>query len=138
MSTAAGHPHGSSRLWGVVVVLLLAGGTAMAWWGTRTAVPTASPPPAPAPATESGPVRRIDLPHDEPELPPGANRGRVQVSCTLCHSLRLVLTQPRLNGKQWAAVVHKMVAVYGAPLSEEQEKEIVAYCETLPGVQPPR
>jgi hypothetical protein len=53
------------------------------------------------------------------------------VACTLCHSPRLALTQPRLNVKQWEAVVHKMAAVYGAPLTTAQEQEIVEYFVSL-------
>jgi hypothetical protein len=127
--SAGAYEQSSSRLWGVVTVVLLAAGTAVAWWGTRSGVPSAVPtPPA---AAETGPVHAIVLPADEPDLPPGPHREHVQVACTLCHSTRLALTQPRLTVKQWEAVVHKMAAVYGAPLTAEEEKEIVAYFESI-------
>ena len=83
------------------------------------------------PSWEDGPVFRIDLTHDEAALPPGPNRELFQVSCTICHSPRLALTQPRHSEAQWTAVVHKMVAAYGAPLSKEQERDIVGYLAAL-------
>jgi hypothetical protein len=73
------------------------------------------------------PVYHIDVPMEEPHVPPGPHREEFTAVCRLCHSPRLALGQPVLTEKQWNAVVHKMVAVYQAPLSAEQERHIVAY-----------
>jgi hypothetical protein len=114
------------------VVILLAAGAWVSWLGTRgqsyaetqqTAEPLRSP----------GPVVRIDLPHAETEVPPGPHRERFQVACTVCHSPRLVFTQPRFAEKKWAEVVHKMVAVYGAPISLQEEREIASYLAAVRG-----
>lgn len=73
------------------------------------------------------PVYHIDLMIEDAQVPPGPHREEFTAVCRLCHSPRLALTQPVLSEKQWNAVVHKMVAVYQAPLSAEQERHIVAY-----------
>jgi hypothetical protein len=78
----------------------------------------------------------ITLPDAAPELPDGPNQQEFQALCRLCHSTRLVLTQPRFPEKKWAEIVHKMVVVYGAPLDSEQEQAIVAYLVTIRGAQP--
>jgi hypothetical protein len=80
-----------------------------------------------------GPITRMDMPYDDPPIPSGPHREEFRVACTVCHSPRLVFTQPVLTAKQWNAVVHKMVAVFGAPLSGEEEKEIVSYLQTVRG-----
>jgi hypothetical protein len=93
-----------------------------------------------APVTEvhaviGGPVHSIVLPEAWPAIPEGPNREEFQALCRLCHSPRLVLTQPRLSEKQWAAVVRKMVAVYGAPIPPEQEQDIVGYLIAVRGTE---
>ena len=77
------------------------------------------------------------LPYEEFAIPPGPSRERFQVSCTICHSPRLAFTQPRLLEKKWQEVVHKMVAVYGAPLSADEELEIVSYLSAVHGQTAP-
>jgi mono/diheme cytochrome c family protein len=95
--------------------------------------------PAPAQTSQrtavavQGTITRIEMPYDDPPIPPGPHREEFRVACTVCHSPRLVFTQPALTQKQWDAVVHKMVAVYGAPLSAEEEKQIVAYLQAVQG-----
>jgi hypothetical protein len=74
-----------------------------------------------------GPVYSVALPYEEPVVPPGPNREQFKALCRLCHSPQLVLTQPRFPQKKWSEIVHKMVAVYGAPIPPDQEKPIVAY-----------
>jgi hypothetical protein len=80
-----------------------------------------------------GPVYSIALPDVPLAIPDGPNREQFQALCRLCHSPRLVLTQPRLPEKKWGEVVHKMVAVYGAPIPPEQERDIVAYLTAVHG-----
>jgi len=82
-------------------------------------------------------VCAIDLTYDEPPcVPPGPNRAQFTAYCRLCHSPRLVLTQPRLSEKKWAEVIRKMVAVYGAPIPPDQEPAVVAYLMAVRGPDP--
>jgi hypothetical protein len=103
---------------------------------------------APVPPGRSalwGPVYSIALPDVAPVLPDGPNRQLVQAHCQLCHSPRLILTQPRLPEEEWGKVVHKMLTAYGAPtygasLTKEQqqafEQAIVAYLMAVRGAEP--
>ena len=119
-----------------LIALVLFGllGTGVAIYGIRD--PAAA---APAPSSKKKAVSvqstiiRIEMPYDDPPIPPGPHREEFRIACTVCHSPRLVFTQPILTQKQWNAVVHKMVAVYGAPLSAEDEKQIVSYLQTVHG-----
>ena len=61
------------------------------------------------------------------ELPAGPHRDEFQTSCLICHSARLPLGQPAFHREKWAEIVHKMVAVYGAPLTAEEESGVVDY-----------
>jgi hypothetical protein len=81
-------------------------------------------------------VVRIDLPFDDCPNPPGPHRDRFEANCKVCHSARLVFTQPRLPEKKWQDVVRKMVAAYGAPLSPDEEREIVSYLLAVHGPPP--
>jgi hypothetical protein len=82
------------------------------------------------------PVYHIDLPYEEPYVPPGPNHQQFTALCRLCHSPRLALNQPLLTEKKWGEVVHKMVAVYGAPLTPTQERDVVAYLTAVHGRKP--
>jgi hypothetical protein len=115
-----------------LVVILFGASAWVSWAGTRgenrsqeerMVASSASPPP----------VVAIELPHADPDPPPGEHRDRFQVACTTCHSTRLAFTQPPLVEKKWAEVVHKMTAVYGAPLSAEDEQAIVGYLMAVQG-----
>jgi hypothetical protein len=76
----------------------------------------------------------IELPYEEPpRVPPGPNVAQFTAYCRLCHSPRLVLTQPRLTGKRWGEVVRKMVTVYGAPIPPSQEPAVVEYLTAVRG-----
>jgi hypothetical protein len=68
------------------------------------------------------------------ELPEGPHRDEFQTSCLICHSARLPLGQPPFGREKWAEIVHKMVAVYGAPSTTEDEVLVVDY---LLAVRPP-
>ena len=61
------------------------------------------------------------------ELPEGPHRDEFQTSCLICHSARLPLSQPPFSREQWTAIVHKMAAVYGAPMTLEDESRVVDY-----------
>jgi hypothetical protein len=71
-----------------------------------------------------------------PSMPLGPSHAQLTASCGLCHSRRLVLTQPLLTEQQWKAVVHKIVAVYGAPLSPAEEASVVEYLMAVRGRTP--
>jgi hypothetical protein len=114
-----------------VVVLFVAGGW-VSWLGTRGQAYSDTEPAAETPRP-ARPVVRIELPYEEMELPLGPHRERFQVACTVCHSPRLALTQPLFPEKKWAEVVHKMVAVYGAPISPQEEREITGYLAAVHG-----
>ena len=68
------------------------------------------------------------------ELPEGPHRDEFQTSCLICHSARLPLGQPGFGRDKWAEIVHKMAAAYGAPVTPQQEAEVVDY---LLVVRPP-
>ena len=61
------------------------------------------------------------------ELPEGPHRDEFQTSCLICHSARLPFGQPTFRREKWAEIVHKMVAVYGAPMTPEDESRVVDY-----------
>lgn len=49
-------------------------------------------------------------------------------NCSSCHSLDYILTNsPFLTRAAWEAEVTKMIAAYGAPISEDDAKTIVDY-----------
>ncbi len=117
----------------VLLLLLLSLGLALGLIGARhrlswTANTTTG---SVEPALAQGPVYSMALPYEEPVVPPAPNQQQFVALCRLCHSPRLVLTQPGFPEKKWGEVVHKMVAVYGAPIRPEQERAIVAYLATV-------
>lgn len=68
------------------------------------------------------------------ELPPGPHRAQFQTSCLICHSARLPFGQPVFHREKWTEIVHKMTAVYGAPMAPADETKVVDY---LTAVMPP-
>ena len=115
----------------VLTVLVGVIATAIAYLGTRESTQATVLPAAPAGSTL--PVETIVLPHYEPELPSGPHQRTFVATCTICHSTRLVLTQPPFPQKTWAEVVHKMVKNYGAPVPPEIEGQIVDYLTAVRG-----
>ena len=132
MEQASDKPRHPQRVAIVLTVLVGMIATAVAYLGTRESTQALVPPPA-APAGTTLAVETIVLPHDEPELPSGPDQRTFATSCTICHSTRLVMTQPPFPRKQWAEVVHKMVKTYGAPITPEAEGQIVDYLTTVRG-----
>jgi cytochrome c5 len=127
---ASDRPHHAQRVAIVLTLLVGAIATAVAYLGTRESTRASVSPPAPSAAL---PVETIVLPDDEPELPAGPQQRTFVTSCTICHSTRLVMTQPPFPPKQWAEVVHKMVKNYGAPITPEAEGQIVEYLAAVRG-----
>jgi hypothetical protein len=68
------------------------------------------------------------------ELPDGPHRDAFQTSCLVCHSARLPFSQPAFHREKWVEIVHKMVDAYGAPMTPEDESQVVDY---LLAVRPP-
>jgi len=132
MTQASDKPRHPQRVAVVLTVLVGVIATAVAYLGTREN-PQAPVSPSAAPADTTLPVQTIVLPQDEPELPPGPDQRTFATSCTICHSTRLVMTQPPFPRKEWAEVVHKMVKTYGAPIAPEAEQQIVDYLMTVRG-----
>jgi cytochrome c5 len=60
-------------------------------------------------------------------LKPGAGMEVTRANCGICHSTDYIVRQPRGDAKQWGPEVAKMVKVFGAPISPENEKTIVEY-----------
>jgi hypothetical protein len=125
-------PRHSLRVATVLTVLAGAIATAVAYLGIRQSTPAPVAPPAGQTDT-SVPVLSIVLPHDDPELPSGPHQRTFATSCTICHSPRLVLTQPPFPRKEWVEVVHKMVKTYGAPITPEDQEQIVDYLTAIRG-----
>ena len=113
---------------GVVGVAILAYGI---WGGVGRTGPGASTVhQTDVPATQltaRDPVKQIDLEYHQPYLPPGPGHDAFAAQCVICHSPRYVLNQPRFPRKVWTAEVQKMVKAYGAPITPDQESEIVNY-----------
>ena len=78
-----------------------------------------------APAQETS----IELPPDNPVavIKPGPGDDAVRRSCVLCHSTDYIVIQPHLDALRWDAEVKKMIAVYGARISETDAKIITDY-----------
>jgi hypothetical protein len=89
-------------------------------------------PPA-APAEGPAPEQPAVMPHDPPVLPPGPHREAFALTCTICHSTRLVFNQPPFPRKKWAEEVRKMVTAYGAPIAPDDEPPLVDYLMTIRG-----
>jgi hypothetical protein len=127
--TRAGKPWRVGLLAAVLFGLL---GTGAAYYGIQDARPAADRP-AEKPDAAAVFVTRIELPADDTPIPDGPHQGEFRVACTVCHSARLVFTQPPLTDGQWSKVVQKMTAKYGAPLSSDEEKRIVQYLHAVHG-----
>ena len=120
---------------GVVFV----GGLALFGFGHPTAAASPSPAtPATAASTVSGggvtlKSLSVDLPESDREFPPGPGVEVAQTNCAACHSVGMVMNQPALSRATWETEVHKMVAVYKAPVSDEDAKTIVTYLDSIKG-----
>lgn len=112
-------------------IFLLLGAGLTTWYGTREGFARRSPAIAEETADVvpvGGPIELPIVDLDPPEQP---HRDVFMVDCVICHTARLPLSQPDLSEKQWKEVVHKMVATYGAPISKEDEENIVTYLSAV-------
>lgn len=87
--------------------------------------------------SSSNPVHSIVLPDNAPDIPPGPDVEVYTNNCLLCHSARYVFMQPHFPKSVWAAEVKKMVANYGASISEHDQALIVDYLNAVRGVEVP-
>lgn len=107
---------------------------------TAALAPAATAPGASAATTVSGngftlSSLSVELPTSDREFPPGPGVEAVQANCAACHSPGMILNQPALSHATWETEVHKMVAVYKAPVPEEDAKAIVAYLDSIKGAK---
>jgi cytochrome c5 len=79
--------------------------------------------------------KSITLPPDNAmaTLAPGPGMEVARANCGLCHSTDYIVRQPRSDAKQWQAEVTKMIKVFGAPVSPDNEKVIVEYLASAYG-----
>ncbi len=73
----------------------------------------------------------VDLPSSDREFPPGPGVDVAQANCAACHSVGMVMNQPTLSRATWETEVHKMIAVYKAPVTDDDAKTIVAYLDSI-------
>ena len=92
---------------------------------------------ADAPASlpgDANPVHSLGaMPTAAATLPQGPNEDVYTSNCLICHSNRYVFMQPKFTHKMWEAEVTKMAHVYGAPVSPEQQAQIVEYLYSIRG-----
>ena len=65
-----------------------------------------------------------------PQLAPGDGSREVNTYCNICHTARYITMQPVLPADVWASEVNKMIKTYGAPISEDAAKKIIAYLQS--------
>jgi hypothetical protein len=84
---------------------------------------------APAPLLPDANYEVSAYPVPALELAPGDGRPDVQIHCNTCHSPRYVTMQPPLPAATWEAEVNKMNKAYGAGISEDTTRKIIAYLQ---------
>ena len=86
-------------------------------------------------AVRAADQKTITLPPDNPmaTLAPGPGMEVARDNCGACHSTDYIVRQPRGDAKQWGPEVAKMIKVFGAPISPENEKTIVEYLASAYG-----
>ena len=75
----------------------------------------------------------VDLPASGRMFPAGPGADAINGNCLACHSADMVLNQPAMSRKQWAAEVGKMRNAYKAPVVADQVDAIVAYLARIKG-----
>ena len=108
----------------IVSVALALIAAAVSYFGTRDAWVAADSRPTDEPGAVSAVAAGAAW---DIELPEGPHRDEFQTSCLICHSARLPLGQPPFGRQKWVEIVHKMAAVYGAPMTPDDELRVVEY-----------
>lgn len=76
-------------------------------------------------------ARSIVLPTDERRFPEPAG-ALLNRNCLSCHSIDMLLYQPRLNETQWRATIEKMRDAFHAPIAEADVDGLIAELGRLP------
>jgi sulfite dehydrogenase (cytochrome) subunit B len=66
-------------------------------------------------------------------LKPGPGVETVRNNCSVCHSTDYIVRQPGGDARHWEPEVRKMIAIYGAQLSEADVQVISTYLGTQYG-----
>ncbi|MHB8885089.1 MAG: cytochrome c [Methylovirgula sp.] len=77
----------------------------------------------------------VSLPDSDRMFPAGPGADQINGNCLICHSASMVLNQPALSRKVWAAEVNKMIEVYKAPVPPRDVGAIVDYLVNLRGAR---
>ena len=86
-------------------------------------------------------AKDITLPPDGMQLTPSPLPGfaKAQANCTMCHSAEYMRYQPPNAARPyWDAMVHRMKAVFKAPIADEDMPEIVDYLAKTYGNEQPK
>jgi hypothetical protein len=75
----------------------------------------------------------VEFPESDRTFPGGAKADVVNNNCLACHSVGMVLTQPRLSRAEWQSEVDKMRNTYRAPIDPAEVPAIVDYLADLGG-----
>lgn len=61
-------------------------------------------------------------------LKEGAGRELTAARCAICHSVDYIeMVSPAMNRAAWEKSLRKMIDAFGAPVSEEEAREILDY-----------
>ena len=84
-----------------------------------------------------GQEKSITLPDDNAmaQLKPGPGVEAARANCVACHSTDYIVRQPPSQAKAWEAEVKKMMAVFGAPISDGDARTIADYLSWAYGPQ---
>ena len=70
---------------------------------------------------------KVELPTGDRLFQGGDKADAINNNCLACHSAGMVLNQPPLTKAVWTSEVHKMIAVYKAPVSAADAEAVIAY-----------
>ena len=76
---------------------------------------------------------KVELPTGDRVFPGGDKADAINNNCVACHSAGMVLNQPSLKKAVWSNEVHKMIAVYKAPVSAADADAVIAYLAATKG-----
>jgi hypothetical protein len=80
----------------------------------------------------------VTLPVDTAvRLRPGKDMELVEANCTLCHTLKPIVTHNGFTADQWVSEVRKMREEYGAPVDAATAARITTYLQTYYATPPP-
>ena len=86
-------------------------------------------------------AKDLQIPPDTVLLTPSPLPGyaKAQANCTMCHSAEYMRYQPPSAARPyWDAMVHRMKAVFKAPIADEDMPEIVDYLAKTYGNEQPK